>query len=117
MVKEKKYMADRTRMHARTIANSPRLQQTLAILADGLPHTSKDIRDITKSVCVGTDISELRYNGKVIECQLMGKTDEGNKVYEYRLIDNAKRDWRQVDDPCPKCGSYYRIKEKCNKCK
>ena len=94
-------------MHARTLENSPRLQQTLGVLSDGKRHTSAEIRNITKSVCVGTDISELRHNGKTIECQLVGKTDEGNKVYEYWQIDNVKRDIRQ-SPRCPKCGHFYR---------
>jgi hypothetical protein len=42
------------------IAASPRLQRVLAALADGAPHSTRDIADAARVVAVDTAVRELR---------------------------------------------------------
>ncbi|MCP5136068.1 MAG: hypothetical protein H6981_04645 [Gammaproteobacteria bacterium] len=72
-------------MHAAQIMNSKRLQRTARALADGQWHTTWEIASTTRSVAVSTDISELRRNGLVVESRTAGTSEDGGRVYEYRL--------------------------------
>ena len=50
--------------------------------------------------------------GKVLSAQTESKT-----CFEYWWIQGQKQPIKQVDKPCPKCGSYYRRNQQCNICK
>jgi len=67
-------------MHAGKLGSSDRLQHTLAVLADGEPHTTWNIARQTRSVAVHSDIAALRANDIDVDC-----TRRGN-VWEYRLV-------------------------------
>ena len=75
-------------MHAGNLESSIMLQRIHGILLDHQPHSTKEIADRTGCVAVGTRISELR-NGlqrKRILCSYKGRTDTGNRIYEYQLL-------------------------------
>lgn len=48
--------------------DSPRLQQVLALLKDGKPHTTRDIVRRARVMAVNAAISELRHHGAEITC-------------------------------------------------
>ncbi len=74
-------------MHFANIKKSIRLRKTLDVLKDKRLHTTADIRRVTKSVAVHSDISEVRANGYIIHCWDTGvRTKTGNKVFVYLLI-------------------------------
>lgn len=67
-------------LHAAQLANSPRLQRVLKVLADGGWHSTLDLV-IGAGVCaVNSCISELRANGIGIACRRVGR-----ERFEYRL--------------------------------
>jgi hypothetical protein len=72
-------------MNFASLKKSKRLQRTLAALGRSWVSTAK-IQALTGSMAVGTDISELRHNGKDIICRYGGRTIDGAKIYLYRLI-------------------------------
>lgn len=83
--------------HAAKLNNSPMLQSICKILSDWQWHTTKEIADKTGCVCVSTRISELKRNivhsifvndvmVKQIKCRYVGKTNKGNKIYQYRML-------------------------------
>ncbi|MCP5230696.1 MAG: hypothetical protein H6948_01145 [Zoogloeaceae bacterium] len=76
-------------MHAAQIMNSKRLQRTARALADGQWHTTWEIASVTRSVAVSTDISELRRNGLVVESRAKGMSEDGGRIFEYRLKNPA----------------------------
>ena len=51
------------RTHAANAENSPRLQRVLAVLKDGLEHSTYEILHKAQVCAVNTDIHELRQNG------------------------------------------------------
>lgn len=52
---------------------SPRLQRVLKLLADGQPHTTRDIVRRARVMAASTCVSELRFHGAQIACvQRMG---------------------------------------------
>lgn len=74
-------------MNYARIEKSARLQKLYAFLADGKPHTTKEIGDVTDIEAVGSAIGELRRNGFRIVCrQTRGGHD--SRVFEYQLIVN-----------------------------
>lgn len=72
--------------HAADLNKSPMLKSIYNILSDLQWHTTKDLADKTGCVVVSTRISELRRNYVNIACQYVGKTDRGNKIYQYKMI-------------------------------
>ena len=68
------------RMHCGSLATSKRLQDTLAVLQDGEWHTTREIRLVTNSEAVHSDLAALRANGVDYECK-----PAGGKKYAYRL--------------------------------
>jgi biotin operon repressor len=72
--------------HAAKIENSPRLQETLALLRDCTWHDGADITAATGSQALHSDIHELRENGYTIEQRYAGRTDKGRRISQYRLI-------------------------------
>lgn len=54
-------------MHAAPLT-SPRLQRVLAVLADGTPHTTREIVRKGRVMAVNACVSELRQHGAEIEC-------------------------------------------------
>ena len=70
-------------MHAARLAESPRLQRTLAVLADGREHTTRDILTAARVCAVNSIVAELRANGHHITCRQQ-VTDDG-RVWLYRL--------------------------------
>ena len=54
-------------MHAANLT-SPRLRRVLALLADGRPHTTRDIVRRARVMAVNACVSELRFNGAEISC-------------------------------------------------
>ena len=68
------------RMHCGRIETSKRLQDTLAVLQDGEWHTTREIRLVTNSEAVHSDLAALRANGVDYECK-----PAGGKKYAYRL--------------------------------
>lgn len=55
------------RIHAATLA-SPRLRAVLKLLADGKPHTTREIVRKANVMAVSACAAELREHGAVIEC-------------------------------------------------
>lgn len=68
------------RMHCGRIETSKRLQDTLAVLQDGEWHTTREIRLVTNSEAVHSDLAALKANGIDYECK-----PAGGKKYVYRL--------------------------------
>lgn len=73
-------------MHAGNLETSKMLQAIHGVLLDYQPHSTKEIADKTGCVSVGTRISELRVNNLNIKCAYKGKTENGNKVFQYQLL-------------------------------
>jgi len=59
-------------MNSANIDKSPRLQRVLAVLWDGLPHTTLDIIQQANVCAVNSIIAELRDNGFSIDCKREG---------------------------------------------
>jgi biotin operon repressor len=72
--------------HAASLASSQRLQQTLAILLDFQWHDGAAITGKTGSQALHTDIHELRENGIHIEQRYNGRTEDGRRISQYRLV-------------------------------
>lgn len=61
--------------------SSPRLQRVLALLADGRPHTTRDIVRKAKVMAVNACISELRHHGAEITCTQQVIKDQRRFLY------------------------------------
>lgn len=83
--------AVRKNRHAR-LENSARLQRVLEVLKDGKWHTSLEIAMKARTVAPGSCISELRTNGFDIECRYRETTEDGRRVFEYRLKREEQKD-------------------------
>lgn len=68
------------RMHSGNLSTSARLQATLAVLSDHQWHTTRDIRLVTDSEAVHSDMAGLAANGILYDCEPCG-----GKKYRYRL--------------------------------
>lgn len=56
-------------MRSARLARSPRLQRVLALLADGLPHSTRQIIRDAQVCAVNSAVAELRDNGIPILCR------------------------------------------------
>ena len=74
------------RHHHGNIATSKRLQSVLKVLEDHEWHTSLEIATKGRTTAPGASVNDLRGNGLNIETRYAGRSAEGRKVYEYRLI-------------------------------
>lgn len=75
------------RMHAANLAKSPRLQRVHDLLADGRPHSTRDIV-VKADVCaVNAIVAELRSQGAVIVCRQAPRSDRGGRVWLYRMTE------------------------------
>lgn len=72
-------------MHYARLDNSPRLQRFANLLADGRRHSTRDVIRATGICAVNSAASELRCNDVQVECEYVGITENGNKIYEYWL--------------------------------
>ena len=61
--------------------DSERLQRVHAFLADGLPHTTREILLEADIAAVSPAVSELRANGAVIDCQRQDDPDGRPRWY------------------------------------
>ena len=73
------------RIHAACSERSGTHQKALALLRRCEP-TTIEIREATNVCNVTVLISELRANGYDIRCRYVGATEEGKRVYRYRLV-------------------------------
>ena len=76
-------------MHAGKVESSDRLQRVLALLrARGSKGaTTRDILEVAHVCAVNSIIAELRVNGFHIDCQYVGRTEEGGRIYRYTLVE------------------------------
>lgn len=58
--------------HAARVGHSPRLQRVDNLLADGREYSTLEIVALCQVVAVNSVISELRHNGRKIECRRTG---------------------------------------------
>ena len=71
--------------HARSMA-SPQMKVLYAALADGQPHTTKELHQATGIENVSTAIGELRRAGvNISPAKFIRITETGAKVYAYRM--------------------------------
>jgi len=73
-----------SRMHFGNLATSRRLQDTLTVLQDGQWHTTREIRLVTYSEAVHSDIAGLRANG----IDIVSECVPGRK-WRYRVIEKG----------------------------
>ena len=74
-------------IHAADVSESRRLQRVLELLRsrpEGA--TTREIIAATGTCAVNSVAAELRQNGYNIECRYEGQSDEGMRIYRYRLI-------------------------------
>lgn len=72
-------------MNAANYLTSDRLDKMYDALwsnPEGL--TTAQLQRLTRSCSVATDVSELRRNGFIINCEYMG-TRNGRRIYRYKL--------------------------------
>ena len=72
--------------HAANLKTSTLLQGIYDVLTDYQWHTTKEIADRTGCEVTSTRISEIRRNNIKIDCEYVGQTDKGNKIYRYRML-------------------------------
>ncbi len=78
-------------MHNANAEKSIRLQRTLdAFKAYPDGPTTWDIQGHSWSMSVATDISELRQNGYLIDCEYECRTFSGRKIFRYHLRGKKK---------------------------
>lgn len=66
-------------MHSACLARSSRLQRVLKLLADGVPHSTRQIIQEANVCAVNSVIAELRDNGIDIDCRNVGG------IYYYQI--------------------------------
>lgn len=69
---------------------SPRLQRVLKLLADGRPHTTRDIVRKARVMAVNACISELRHHGAEISCTQQIVGDQRRFFYTMTKAPNSK---------------------------
>jgi hypothetical protein len=92
-------------IHAAKIENSPRLQKTLAAIADRQWHSTAEIHQVTGSMAVHTDIAEINApinDGYHCECRPSGNTENDRSKYEYRLA-STPSPAKPQRPTCPTC--------------
>lgn len=72
-------------MHYARLDKSARLQKFANLLSDGKRHSTREIIRLTEICAVNSAASELRRNNVPVECEYVGTTADGNRVYEYWL--------------------------------
>ena len=70
---------------------SPRLRRVLAVLADGRPHTTRDIVRKAGVMVPGTCVSELRFHGAEINCQKRANKNGTGWVWFYTMTKAPER--------------------------
>jgi hypothetical protein len=79
-------------IHAANPAKSDRLKRVLLALIEagerGL--TTRDLIRITEQCAINSIASELRVAGHVVTCDYERTTEQGQRVYRYRLIERAQ---------------------------
>jgi anti-sigma-K factor RskA len=81
----------KTGIHFARVARSERLRKLWRVLNDGEKHTSLELQRKTGSVCIGTDVSELRHNsGFSVSCEYRGVSHTGKKIYDYQMVSGSK---------------------------
>ncbi len=75
-------------MHAAPLS-SPRLARVLRLLADGKPHTTRDIVRKARVMAVNACISELRAHGAEITCTQVLVKDQ--RRFFYRMTKGPDR--------------------------
>ena len=60
-------------MHNATLNNSARLRRVMAVLADGKPHSTRDIMREANVCAVNSCVSELRENNIAVQCECLGQ--------------------------------------------
>lgn len=78
-------MSSPGRMHAASLARSPRLQRVHDLLLDGRPHSTRDIIAKAGVCAVNAVIAELRAQGAVIVCRQGRRSARGERVWLYRM--------------------------------
>ena len=68
-------------MRAAQIANSKRLQRVDALLADGREYSTMEIIELCDVCAVNSIVSELRLNGRNIDCR------QHKRLFYYRRVD------------------------------
>ncbi len=92
-------------MHHARLDNSPRLKKLLGALSDGKWHSTAELSHRCHNYAVGTSVSELRANGKLIESRHVRSEISGERWFEYQLtMDKGQLTTR---NPCQGCGAYY----------
>lgn len=74
-------------MHAAALT-SPRLQRALAVLADGRPHSTRDIVRRARVMAVNAVVSELRHHGAEIVCT--AEVKDGQRRFLYTMTKAPK---------------------------
>jgi len=73
-------------MHYAKLSESKRLQRVMNLLSDFKAHSTLDIIQRAGICAVNSAISELRANNIPVECKYVRRTEDGNSVFEYRLL-------------------------------
>jgi hypothetical protein len=82
--KGQELLTRKTNFHFANAERSDVLQKTLAFLRQG-PRTTIEITHHTGTTRASSDISELRANGYMIDCEYVGLSDNGKKIHRYIL--------------------------------
>jgi len=75
-------------MHFADVAESKRLQRVLEALRAAGPAglTTREIIAATGTCAVNSVAAELRSNGYNVDCRYEGQSEEGMRIYRYRII-------------------------------
>lgn|GEM_PF-2532327 len=71
-------------MHNASLKNSIRLQKVYNSLLSG-PKTTRELINLTGCCAINSIMSELKADGISYRCEYLGKTPDGNKIYQYSL--------------------------------
>lgn len=77
---EKKLMSKG--IHFARVDKSPRLQRLLSLLQQS-PRTTREIQELAEVRAVSASVTELRRNGYIIDCDYVGKSERGERVFLY----------------------------------
>lgn len=75
-------------MNAASLSKSVRLQRFIECLRTG-PKTTREIIEATGLCAVNSVAAECRANGISVGCRYLETTKDGNRVYQYWLIEEA----------------------------
>jgi hypothetical protein len=68
------------------------LQNALRALGDGGWHGSLKLAEQLHTPAVGSTMADLRKKGYTVECEYVGRSKTGAKLYKYRLIPEGQLD-------------------------